>query len=427
MSIKLKAAAQLIKDKEFDLAIEILERNASSLQSYPLMSLLYRYKGNYDKEKEFVEKSLNLNDNNTYMQERLSWHKLPLFDRLVPRQPLCLPRDPFKIPTQLILDQLCFVTAGGSDSPYRECLIELLESIRATKSYRIVHIAILDAGLTDADKNLLLEKFENITILDPDWDVDIGPKDVKLGMKGCSARPFIPKHFPGYRYYFWLDTDTWVQDERALDNILFNAITYGFGLVKDHAEGNWPGCWWQHTNQTSEQKIYPDSYDIEIGNNPFITAGTFCIDVQTGLFEKWAESFESSFEQFGLQWGIDEVTFNHAVHKFLKAKHIPVLDRIHQSVCIRYGFPVVLENEEILRDPLTLRVLGIIHFIAFQMTKGYHFFPMHIVNRSLTEHDRRTIILDICHLSSVCQKIFLCYLTTTAPGHGQINQKFLIN
>src|SRR5688572_16686836 len=104
MSGRVELAVKLIREGELSIAAQILEKDVQNIQALYLSSLIYRYNDAYDKEKLIVDKALALDQSNQYMQERFAWHGLPLFDKMVTRQPLHLPRDPKKKPSQATLE-----------------------------------------------------------------------------------------------------------------------------------------------------------------------------------------------------------------------------------------------------------------------------------------------------------------------------------
>ena len=69
---------------------------------------------------------------------------------------------------------------------------------------------IQDASLTRSG--------ERVQLVAPGWDFDFpGRESAPNYLKAEFSRPFLPRHFPGYEMYFWLDADAWVQEWRAVD------------------------------------------------------------------------------------------------------------------------------------------------------------------------------------------------------------------
>lgn len=215
----------------------LFQEAETMLQAQPkALSYLYRLQDKYDEEKLLVERMLSESQDNYYVERKL-WHDLPFFGKLEERPPLHLPRDPEKTPSQEMLDGLVFVS--GADSKYFQLLTELLQSIKATTLYKDIPLCILDCGLTDKERHILLDQFHVKEIRDPGWDiqnhhiwVNRNRQRVILTseFKAMSARPFLPRHFPGYKYYFWIDADTWLQDERSIDAFLLQCDKQGIGI-----------------------------------------------------------------------------------------------------------------------------------------------------------------------------------------------------
>ncbi len=112
---------------------------------------------------------------------------------------------------------------SGCDANYFPMLMEWIYSVRQHKQCDDMDICILDAGLTDAQREILKPHVQ--AIHNPDWPCDI-PKHKIRGrefLKACVCRPFIPKMFPGYETYFWMDADTWVQNYSGMDLFLRGA------------------------------------------------------------------------------------------------------------------------------------------------------------------------------------------------------------
>jgi hypothetical protein len=108
--------------------------------------------------------------------------------------------------------ELIIVTAA--DRGYFPLLQDNVASVRALRAE--VPIGVLDLGL-DADHRTWLEG-QAVSIVRPGWDVDFpGQARTPETLKAQVARPFLPRHFPYYEMYLWLDADAWLQDWRAVE------------------------------------------------------------------------------------------------------------------------------------------------------------------------------------------------------------------
>jgi len=103
---------------------------------------------------------------------------------------------------------------SAADAGYFPLLQDMVLSVRAQRPD--APIGVLDLGLADAQRDWLAA--QGAQLVRPDWDVDFPGRDkTPEAFKAQVARPFLPRHFPGYRMYFWLDADAWLQDWRAVE------------------------------------------------------------------------------------------------------------------------------------------------------------------------------------------------------------------
>ncbi len=104
------------------------------------------------------------------------------------------------------------VIVSLADANYFPLLNELIDSIKSFDKSRNVAICILDAGLTDNQKENLLKKVDEIR--SAEWDIEVPGYKVKgkEWLKSQVSRAFLPKYFPNYEKYLWIDCDAWVND-----------------------------------------------------------------------------------------------------------------------------------------------------------------------------------------------------------------------
>ena len=118
------------------------------------------------------------------------------------------------------------VIVSLADSNYFDLLSELIDSIKKFEQSKNVSICILDAGLTEDQKNKLSEKIDEIKIAE--WDIEVSGYKVsgKEWLKSQVSRAFLPKYFPGYKKYLWIDCDAWVNDWQSIE-LYFKACENG--------------------------------------------------------------------------------------------------------------------------------------------------------------------------------------------------------
>ena len=104
-----------------------------------------------------------------------------------------------------------------ADSNYFELLNELVDSIKRFKESENTAICIMDAGLTDVQKSILEKKVDEIK--PADWDIEVPDFKIKgrEWLKSQVSRAFLPKYFPNYKKYLWIDADAWVNSWDAVE------------------------------------------------------------------------------------------------------------------------------------------------------------------------------------------------------------------
>ena len=118
------------------------------------------------------------------------------------------------------------VIVSLADANYYPLLDELVNSIKSYKESSDVAICILDAGLTDQQKEALLLKVDEIK--SAEWDIEVPNNKIKgrEWLKSQVSRAFLPKYFPNYEKFLWIDCDAWVNDWNTID-LYFKACENG--------------------------------------------------------------------------------------------------------------------------------------------------------------------------------------------------------
>ena len=122
------------------------------------------------------------------------------------------------------------IAITGGDAAYFDLMRDCIESLQATEPGRALALGVLDCGLTEEQRDWCRERGAVLVV--PQWDFDFPGRDsLKDGYKALTARPFLPRYFPGFDLYLWIDGDCWVQRGDAIDGAAFEAC-----FDKDTAE-----------------------------------------------------------------------------------------------------------------------------------------------------------------------------------------------
>ena len=118
------------------------------------------------------------------------------------------------------------VIVSLADANYFELLNELVDSVKSFEKSKDTAICILDAGLSDEQKNILSKKVDEIK--SAEWDIDVPAFKVrgKEWLKSQVSRAFLPKYFPNYEKYLWIDCDAWVNSWESVE-LYFKACEDG--------------------------------------------------------------------------------------------------------------------------------------------------------------------------------------------------------
>ena len=118
------------------------------------------------------------------------------------------------------------VIVSLADSNYFELINELVDSIKSFEKSKDIAVCILDAGLTSEQKIILSKKVDEIK--SAEWDIEVPAIKVKgkEWLKSQVSRAFLPKYFPKYEKYLWIDCDAWVNDWECVE-LYFKACEDG--------------------------------------------------------------------------------------------------------------------------------------------------------------------------------------------------------
>ena len=124
-----------------------------------------------------------------------------------------------------------------ADENYFNLLEELIESIKSFPESNNTAICILDAGLNQNQIDKIKNKVDEIK--KAEWDIEVSALKVrgKEWLKSQVSRAFLPKYFPNYKKYLWIDCDAWVNDWSSVD-LYFKACNKGkLGITQSIGPG----------------------------------------------------------------------------------------------------------------------------------------------------------------------------------------------
>ena len=216
------------------------------------------------------------------------------------------------------------VIVSLADSNYFELLEELVDSIKRFKESSEVAICILDAGLTDSQKDKLSKKVDEIK--PAEWDIEVPAFKVKgkEWLKSQVSRAFLPNYFPNYEKYLWIDSDAWVNDWNTVE-LLIKACDNGkLGITQTVGPG------YKITSRVDwlfgklaiiKSQNFKHAVKSKIGMEkarklafaPHINIGVFSLEKNSPGWKIWQKNLETTLKA-GNIFGSEQLAINMSVY-----------------------------------------------------------------------------------------------------------------
>ena len=216
------------------------------------------------------------------------------------------------------------VIVSLADANYFPLLEELVDSIKRFGESKDVAICILDAGLTSDQKNSLLKKVDEIK--PAEWDIQVPPDKVKgkEWLKSQVSRAFLPKYFPNYEKYLWIDCDAWVNDWNCLELYFKACDNEKLGITQTIGPGykitsrvNWligklAIVKSQNFKHAIKSKIgYEKARKLAFA--PHINIGVFSLNKNSKVWEIWQKNLKQTLRA-GNIFGSEQLAINISVY-----------------------------------------------------------------------------------------------------------------
>jgi len=256
-----------------------------------------------------------------------------------------------------------------ADSHYFQLLNELVDSIRRFKESENTAICIMDAGLTDEEKSILSTKVDEIK--PADWDIEVPNFKVKgrEWLKSQVSRAFLPKYFPNYKKYLWIDADAWVNSWETIelyfkgcDNNKLSIATsadraYGRVLRAEWLIGGFAKIKSQNYKH-AKSSGFSEKIAREVALKPHLNIGVFALEVNAPHWKVWQKNLKVALKA-GKIWGSEQIAMNIAIyHDNLDVEILPAYCNWTHIDGLKFD-----EKRSTLVEPyLPNHKIGIVHF-----------------------------------------------------------------
>jgi hypothetical protein len=258
-----------------------------------------------------------------------------------------------------------------ADSNYFELLNELVDSIESFEERKNIAICILDAGLTDQQRDILSKKVDEIK--SAEWDIDVSAFKVKgrEWLKSQVSRAFLPKYFPGYEKYLWIDADAWVNSWDAIElyfkgcenNKLSIATSadraYGRVLRADWVFGSFARIKSQNYKH-AKSSGFSEKIARQVALKPHLNIGVFALEANAPHWNVWQKNLKLALKK-GRIWGSEQIAMNITIYSDNLA--VEILPAYCNWTHIGYGgFKFDKERNTLVEPYLPNHEIGIVHF-----------------------------------------------------------------
>ena len=256
-----------------------------------------------------------------------------------------------------------------ADSNYFELLNELVDSIKRFKESENTAICIMDAGLTDDQKSILSKKVDEIK--PADWDIEVPDFKVKgrEWLKSQVSRAFLPKYFPNYKKYLWIDADAWVNSWEAIELYFKGCENNKLSIATsaDRAYGRVLRAEWflgsfarikSQNYKHAKSSGFSEKIAREVALKPHLNIGVFALQKEAPHWKVWQKNLKKSLSS-GKIWGSEQIAMNVTIY----CDGLPV--EILPAYC-NWTFIEILkfhkEKNTLVEPYLPNHEIGIVHF-----------------------------------------------------------------
>ena len=264
------------------------------------------------------------------------------------------------------------VIVSLADSNYFELLNELIDSIKSFENSNETAICILDAGLSEDQKSKLSQKVDEIK--QAEWDIIVPDSKVKgrEWLKSQVSRAFLPKYFPNYEKYLWIDCDAWVNDWESVELYFKACDNNKLGITQTIGPG------YKITSKVSwifgklaiiKSQNFKHAIKSKLGYSkarklafaPHINIGVFSLEKDSKIWKVWQENLKLTLKG-GDIFGSEQLAMNMSVYiDDVKTEFLPLnCNWITSNLLPKFDE----ENSTFVEPYLPNYKIGIIHLAA---------------------------------------------------------------
>ena len=256
-----------------------------------------------------------------------------------------------------------------ADANYFELLNELVDSIKSFDQSKEIAICIMDAGLQKNQVEILEKKVDQIK--KAEWDIEVPSFKVKgrEWLKSQVSRAFLPRYFPGYKKYLWIDADAWVNSWYAIELFLKGCDNKKLAIATsaDRSYGRVLRAEWflgsfakikSQNYKHAKSSGFSEKIAREVALKPHLNIGAFSLEIDAPHWDVWQKNLKKALSS-GKIWGSEQIAMNITIYSDnLDVEILPAYCNWTLIEVIKFD----KKNNTFVEPYLPNHEIGIIHF-----------------------------------------------------------------
>jgi len=215
-----------------------------------------------------------------------------------------------------------FIITSAADANYGELAAQLIASIRAMPAGERIPIGLIDVGLEPQQRDWFRQS--GVEVIEAGWDYDFSAYAVapKRHLQALTTRPHLPRYFPGYEVYLYIDADAWLQDWAAIELYVSAAVERGFAITPE-VDRSYRMIYGNMSENDLKLTTYRQYFDEEstrrLAALPQLNGGVFAARASAPHWKTWHDLMVHIYAALGRYQALDPQTLFYAEQACLNA------------------------------------------------------------------------------------------------------------
>jgi lipopolysaccharide biosynthesis glycosyltransferase len=187
-------------------------------------------------------------------------------------------------------------------------------------------------------------------------------------LKSQVSRAFLPKYFPNYKKYLWIDADAWVNSWDAVE-LYFKGCENNKLSISTNADRSYGGLrveWFlgsfarikSQNYKHAKSSGFSEKIARQVATKPHLNIGVFALEANATHWDIWQKNLKHALKN-GRIWGSEQIAMNITIYN----DNLPV--EILPAYCNWThigGMKFDVERKTYVEPYLPNHEIGIVHF-----------------------------------------------------------------